>query len=527
VAVERAIAQQRTRAVEPPAAVRDVRSVLRSPGRPLDLRTRAVMESRFGRDFSSVRVHADGQAAGSAGRIGARAYAYGNRIVFGQGMYAPSTPRGAGLLAHELAHVAQQQGLAARPDGALIGEREGLHEREADAQTRAVASGRPPRPLTRLSAARVQGSFWDALWSGIVDVALFIPRLFGLEVGFPARDLRNYLDGLRQRKGPQRSPFSDNMARACVYREQELGPYDTQTKTWLVEDMLDGHVSRFDERGIIALLRASAPSERQQIATSVGRTRLWDPFSGQNRRVIEAMTMTAADAGAGLVSRLRSLDPAEIADYASNATDPAVREAARRATALARITAPIPAGATVSKEGTASFVINGIEITAKPDVINPARGDHAYTSLEIDFDSFRPLEITPQSADQPVGPFDPPKVTGAIWTEFPSEEHKRMPSGYGAGTRPGDLPTLRFHERAHGEAWLKFLRDNPPPTFDATPASRPAQFNAAARKWKTEMDAYRDRAGRYALVMGDCVGTPPTDEQYRGTGFTAAICHQP
>jgi hypothetical protein len=49
-----------------------VHEVLRSPGRPLDESTRALMEPRLGHDFSQVRVHTDYQAAESA-RVSERA----------------------------------------------------------------------------------------------------------------------------------------------------------------------------------------------------------------------------------------------------------------------------------------------------------------------------------------------------------------------------------------------------------------------------------------------------------------------
>jgi hypothetical protein len=66
------------------------------------------MESRFGHDFSSVRVHTDAKAAESAHAVDARAYTLGQNIVFGTGQYAPGTPTGQRLLAHELTHVVQQ-----------------------------------------------------------------------------------------------------------------------------------------------------------------------------------------------------------------------------------------------------------------------------------------------------------------------------------------------------------------------------------------------------------------------------------
>src|SRR6267154_2475921 len=52
-----------------------VHEVLRSPGQPLDASTRSLMEPRFGRDFSGVRVHSDAAAQRSARDINAKAYA--------------------------------------------------------------------------------------------------------------------------------------------------------------------------------------------------------------------------------------------------------------------------------------------------------------------------------------------------------------------------------------------------------------------------------------------------------------------
>ncbi len=85
-----------------------VHDVLRRPGRPLDLATRAVMEPRFGRDFSDVRVHTSQTAVESARAVNAAAYTVGRNVVFDAGRYQPETREGQRLLAHELTHVAQQ-----------------------------------------------------------------------------------------------------------------------------------------------------------------------------------------------------------------------------------------------------------------------------------------------------------------------------------------------------------------------------------------------------------------------------------
>jgi len=85
-----------------------VHEVLRSPGQVLDAATRAFMEPRFGHDFSGVRVHTDAKAAESARAVNALAYTVGRDVVFGAVQYSPHSLAGRRLMAHELAHVAQQ-----------------------------------------------------------------------------------------------------------------------------------------------------------------------------------------------------------------------------------------------------------------------------------------------------------------------------------------------------------------------------------------------------------------------------------
>jgi len=92
-----------------------VHDVLRSPGRPLDTSTRQFMESRFGHDFSQVRVYTDARAAEAATAVNARAFTVADEIVFRRGEYAPETLVGRRLLAHELTHVIQQSHALARP----------------------------------------------------------------------------------------------------------------------------------------------------------------------------------------------------------------------------------------------------------------------------------------------------------------------------------------------------------------------------------------------------------------------------
>jgi hypothetical protein len=98
---------------------------LQRGGSPLSSRERDFFEPRLGRNLSQVRIHHDAVAAESARSFHAQAYTTRHHIVFAAGRYASQTPAGLRLLAHELAHVAQQSGGAPGtvqrwPDDALI-----------------------------------------------------------------------------------------------------------------------------------------------------------------------------------------------------------------------------------------------------------------------------------------------------------------------------------------------------------------------------------------------------------------------
>ena len=86
-------------------APRIVHAVLGEAGVPLDDASREFFEQHFRQDFSMVRLHTGRAAAASARSIHAEAYAAGDHVVLREQQRTP----GRGLLAHELAHVAQDR----------------------------------------------------------------------------------------------------------------------------------------------------------------------------------------------------------------------------------------------------------------------------------------------------------------------------------------------------------------------------------------------------------------------------------
>lgn len=115
-----------------------VEEALANGGGSLPDGLRADMEQRFGHEFGLVRLHTHARATESAAAVGARAYTVGRDVVFAAGEYAPDTDAGRRLIAHELAHVVQQDAARA-PNGRAgitIGAVDDSLEREAETGAR-------------------------------------------------------------------------------------------------------------------------------------------------------------------------------------------------------------------------------------------------------------------------------------------------------------------------------------------------------------------------------------------------------
>lgn len=256
--------------------------VLAESGRPLDPGTRAFMEPRFGHDFSRVRVHTGSRAGESAGSLDALAYTSGNDIVFGPGQYNPATTAGRKLLAHELTHVVQQ---SRSPD--TVVQRKGFL------------------------------GFVGGLFSSF----------FHLAVDYSDKKIRKYLDRLESSGDIEGDPDSDDKARQIV-RDKKHRTLSVKIRSLLVREMLDGLTLGKDESAINQILRSATPADRKTIVAGIGRDKIWKKFSGQNRRIVEALTLTADDLkDSGLVTRLRGLSESHLVEYQANVTDPDVAKA--------------------------------------------------------------------------------------------------------------------------------------------------------------------------------------------------------
>jgi hypothetical protein len=147
-------------------------------GSPLAPQVAIPIAQSLGVDVSPVRVHTGPTAASAAEALGARAFALGSHVVLGAG----ERPTDLGLMAHEVAHVVQQQAAprvqlwtAAGGDG---------HEHEAHRAAAAVTARRRFSVLGR-TRERVQRWGVSDVLDWFADKANLIPgyRLFTVIIG--------------------------------------------------------------------------------------------------------------------------------------------------------------------------------------------------------------------------------------------------------------------------------------------------------------------------------------------------------
>ena len=144
----RAVARLARGLAQPPVDPTAVRERL-TPGKPLEPGVRDRLGRGFGEDFSAVKVHDSTADHGVVDELGAHAITVGEDIAFGAGKYVPGTALGDALIAHELAHVAQQRGAVVQrwsDDTAAA-------ERDADQAALDVMAGRRARRRLRTGLA--------------------------------------------------------------------------------------------------------------------------------------------------------------------------------------------------------------------------------------------------------------------------------------------------------------------------------------------------------------------------------------
>ena len=202
-------------------------------GHPLPDELRLRLERELGLDLRAVRLHDDVRAHQAAAAIKARAFTIGRDIYFARGAYDPAGAAGVELIAHEVAHVAQQaRGTAPTERG--VSRPSDPHEREAESFARKFLE---EQLATSFASARAYTDQGAQLARELIGAGAFVlGRIVGLADPSPER--QQLLDELERTRSATRGPAAREVGLAmlpitpgdAVHRDKDAAGDDTSNQ---------------------------------------------------------------------------------------------------------------------------------------------------------------------------------------------------------------------------------------------------------------------------------------------------------
>jgi hypothetical protein len=239
---------------------------------------------------------------------------------------------------------------------------------------------------------------------------------------------------------------------------------------------------------------------------------------------LDTFAIEAKDLSNPLVTgQLRSMSNSDLVDYKNKVKDTDVK---RFVESLLTFSTPLQAGAGVDQlSGNMTMKVGNVNVVVKPDVrgasvtggdtswsfrVNPPRvpGYDIKDGKVINYPGFTPI------------------VTVEIVTSYQAGISPEGASGYGRGTTTEDIKNkataIRFHEGAHGEDAIEFIRQNPYPSFTGANDMKVADFEKAVKTYNDAVSAW-GKALNKVKVKGDCVGKT-IDDVHKGEKGYKKIC---
>lgn len=243
-------------------------------GQALPAALRGDLEPLLGRSLAEVRVHDDAEAHRRAAELDAAAFTDGAHIHFAAGRFDPHGAAGRHLLAHELAHVAQQTGTAPTAGRALTTAPGSAAEQEADRVAAALSARVAPSPIRERVApgtiARKEAS------APVAGAHAWVVQLFHQALSFDPTH------GIDTKEGTRKLTLPRTRVGAVTLRDAQVkldgaGSVESGTLSAQVDDGRlrgsvgtlhvdkDGHVT-----GSLGLVVAVPQVLAKQLALSVG-----------------------------------------------------------------------------------------------------------------------------------------------------------------------------------------------------------------------------------------------------------------
>lgn len=506
-------------------------------GRPMNGEEKSFFEPRFGRDFSSVKIHENDP---SAEKINARAYTTGNHIVFN-----PSeSPNNKRLMAHELTHVVQQGG---------------MHPVSVQRQPSPNPESAPTASPTDADYRMMVTSAVDFLNNG----AGFYP----LMTNITRERIDTVIEGLHSTITSQERIISEHLSNDAILLQDLRTAYTAAVRALLARAAGQLNTSLFSQ---YILYIDKIPRWAWPDASALGANN-----DAQKRAFIASVTATFSNTG--IFSNLGSIDNAKLEEVLTrlNATvvelettinnqlggDAALRRSLHNSfrsaisrllslasiaigqsdfnlfmryrygtnrlipdwvdQGIAGISTQIPVGAAADPlTGEITMRINGMNVVIQTDTTRTRAGGETTFNINAGQLSWRGRN----GAIQFSPPLAVPQIT--IRTAYGPGLSATSSSGYGRGTTAADQSagntSLGFHEGSHGRSYLDYLYNHPFPVFTGKSTMTVAQFRAAIRTWETAVRAYNRELERFSELTVDCVGTS-IETYYQGLGQVSPV----
>jgi hypothetical protein len=184
------------------------------------------------------------------------------------------------------------------------------------------------------------------------------------------------------------------------------------------------------------------------------------------------------------------------------------RSAGNRAvtrTLMRRMTTQPPAGAATSRAG-ATFTINGVVITIKPD--GHRRTGGTFTEFHV---TTRP-QASYRTTNGAVSSVTQPTVRVEIQTKWGPRDSPDDQAAYGRGTTQDDInaghTSLGFHEACHGADFIAYITSNAPPDYGVDVGDAAADAQQATSDYSAAVSAWSDAMRDYSTAQTDQVGIP-------------------
>ena len=464
-----------------------IHNILKSPGKPMDNSTRAMMEGRFGHDFRNIRIHTDANAGLSARLINAHAFTSGKNIVFAPGKFNADSKDGQRLLAHELTHVIQQgqakksssneSGIKQTSNLNIIQRKEGT-EKTSTADTK--------------KALKAQKLVWD-------DLRAFFPNDIGKVAG---TGYREEIDSLETIFGEEKAEGVSTSAPIIMVGKNYFSESDVDKRMAILKK----EVGKIDE-------------------WRFNQARL-DNNDLKNADIKAKLQDMSAQAKLSYAERLKAqkyIENDQVVEYIKKVMQ----------------STPIVEGATARAEGGFEVQFDNIKIIVLPDV---------YNSSEVSTGAETQIKTVPENPTWYNSPgytwdgagkiksmtFIPtvPDIVYTVQTHYSSGSNPRDTSGYGAGTRPEDTTpeekTLGFHEGAHGEEFIKSIKAGTAttkfPEYTGKVEDERGPFVTAHNTWRENVSKFKamvDKALEDNIQIVDCSGKTITKfHKEKGTSTT-------